>query len=48
MLDFSFTPEQEQLRRTLRAFALKELLPHYGRGDRERRHLLGRDFAPET
>ena len=38
MLDFSFTPEQEQLRRTLRAFALKELLPHYGRGDRERRY----------
>jgi alkylation response protein AidB-like acyl-CoA dehydrogenase len=38
MLDFSFTPEQEQLRRTLRAFALKELLPHYGRWDRERRY----------
>jgi alkylation response protein AidB-like acyl-CoA dehydrogenase len=35
MLDFSFTPQQEQLRRTLREFALKELLPHYGRWDRE-------------
>lgn len=36
MLDFSFTPEQERLRQTLRAFALRELLPHYGRWDRER------------
>jgi cyclohexanecarboxyl-CoA dehydrogenase len=38
VLDFSFTPEQEQLRRTLRAFALRELLPRYARGDRERRY----------
>ncbi len=38
MLDFSFTPEQKQLRSTLRAFAVKELLPHYGRWDRERRY----------
>ena len=36
MLDFSFTPEQERLRQTLRAFALRELLPQYARWDRER------------
>lgn len=34
MLDFSFTPEQERLRQTLREFGLKELLPHYRKWDR--------------
>ncbi|MBI3104920.1 MAG: acyl-CoA dehydrogenase family protein [Candidatus Rokubacteria bacterium] len=38
MLDFSFTPEQERLRQMLRAFALRELLPHYARWDRERQY----------
>jgi cyclohexanecarboxyl-CoA dehydrogenase len=35
VIDFSFTPEQEAFRETLRRFALAELLPRYGRGDRE-------------
>lgn len=34
MLDFSFSPEQEELRSSLRRFALKELLPRYREGDR--------------
>jgi cyclohexanecarboxyl-CoA dehydrogenase len=34
MLDFSFTPEQEELARTLRAFARKELAPRSGPWDR--------------
>ncbi|OGK84443.1 MAG: hypothetical protein A2X53_19265 [Candidatus Rokubacteria bacterium GWA2_70_23] len=38
MLDFSFTPEQERLRQTLRAFALRELLPQYARWDRLRQY----------
>ena len=33
MLDFSFTEEQELLRKTLRNFSLKELLPNYGYWD---------------
>lgn len=35
MLDFSFTDEQELLRKTLREFALKELLPKYSYWDRK-------------
>ena len=34
MLDFSFTAEQEELARTLRAFARKELAPRSGQWDR--------------
>lgn len=34
MLDFSFTPEQEQMAGVVRGFAERELLPHYGRWDR--------------
>jgi cyclohexanecarboxyl-CoA dehydrogenase len=36
VLDFSFTPAQEEYRAALRAFALRELLPHYQEGDAER------------
>ncbi len=35
MLDFSFTPVQEEYRAGLRELALKELAPHYQRGDRD-------------
>ena len=38
MLDFSFTPAQEEYRAALRAFALRELLPHYQEGDAEERY----------
>ena len=34
MLDFSFTDEQNQLRKTLREFSLKELLPNYAYWDK--------------
>jgi cyclohexanecarboxyl-CoA dehydrogenase len=34
VLDFSFTDEQEELRRVLREFALKELRPRYAEWDR--------------
>ena len=34
MLDFSFSPEQEELARTLRVFARKELAPRSGQWDR--------------
>jgi alkylation response protein AidB-like acyl-CoA dehydrogenase len=34
MLDFSFTEEQDLLRKTLRDFSLKELLPNYGYWDK--------------
>ena len=34
MLDFSFTEEQDLLRKTLRDFSLKELLPKYGYWDK--------------
>jgi cyclohexanecarboxyl-CoA dehydrogenase len=34
VLDFSFTPEQEELARTLRAFARKELAPRSARWDK--------------
>ncbi|UCD57996.1 MAG: acyl-CoA dehydrogenase family protein [Candidatus Hydrogenedentota bacterium] len=34
MLDFSFTDEQDLLRKTLREFSLKELLPRYGYWDK--------------
>lgn len=34
MLDFSFTPEQEQMRATVRTFAGRELAPHYAHWDR--------------
>lgn len=34
MLDFSFSAEQERLRREVREFALRELLPHYQEWDR--------------
>ena len=34
MLDFSFTEEQKMFRKTLREFALRELLPLYGHWDR--------------
>jgi cyclohexanecarboxyl-CoA dehydrogenase len=37
MLDFTFTPAQEEFRTDLREFSLAELLPHYQAGDRERR-----------
>jgi len=36
MLNFAFTEEQEQLRKTLREFAQKELLPNYTKWDREK------------
>ncbi len=35
MLDFSFTPAQDEYRRELRKLALAELLPLYQRGDAE-------------
>jgi cyclohexanecarboxyl-CoA dehydrogenase len=35
MLDFSFTDEQDLLRKTLREFSLKELLPRYGYWDKK-------------
>lgn len=35
MLDFSFTPEQESLRETVREFAKKELAPKYSHWDKE-------------
>lgn len=35
MLNFAFTEEQEQLRKTLSEFARKELLPNYTKWDRE-------------
>jgi len=34
MLDFGFSPQEEEFRLTLRRFALKELLPRYRQGDR--------------
>jgi cyclohexanecarboxyl-CoA dehydrogenase len=37
MLDFSFTPAQEEYRARLREIALTELLPHYQRNDAEQR-----------
>ncbi len=36
MLDFSFTPAQDEYREALRELALKELLPLYQKGDAER------------
>jgi cyclohexanecarboxyl-CoA dehydrogenase len=36
MLDFSFTPAQEEYRKALREFALRELLPRYAEGDQGR------------
>jgi len=36
MLDFSFTPSQEEYRQTLRRLALEKLLPRYAEGDEER------------
>jgi cyclohexanecarboxyl-CoA dehydrogenase len=38
VLDFSFTPAQEEYRGRLRAFALAELLPGYGERDAEGRY----------
>ncbi len=38
MLDFRFTPAQEEYRARLREIALTELLPHYQRNDEERRY----------
>ncbi len=38
MLDFTFTPAQEDYRAQLRELALKELLPRYHEGDREQRY----------
>jgi cyclohexanecarboxyl-CoA dehydrogenase len=38
MLDFSFTPAQEEYRARLREIALAELLPHYQTGDVEQRY----------
>jgi len=38
MLDFSFTEEQELLRKMLRQFSLNELLPHYGCWDKTRQY----------
>ena len=38
MLDFAFTPTQDEYRRRLREFALRELLPRYREGDTERRY----------
>ena len=35
MLDFSFTPNQEEYRQALRRIALEELLPRYAEGDAE-------------
>jgi cyclohexanecarboxyl-CoA dehydrogenase len=37
MLDFSFTPTQEEYRKQLRELALRELLPHYQKNDAEER-----------
>jgi cyclohexanecarboxyl-CoA dehydrogenase len=36
LLDFSFTPAQEEYRQALRRLALEELLPRYAEGDEER------------
>lgn len=36
MLDFSFSSEQEAFRRTLRNFALKQLLPNYTKWERQK------------
>jgi cyclohexanecarboxyl-CoA dehydrogenase len=38
MLDFSFTPTQEEFRKQLRDFSLRELLPRYQEGDEQRRY----------
>ncbi|MBW1685576.1 MAG: acyl-CoA dehydrogenase family protein [Deltaproteobacteria bacterium] len=38
MLNFTFTPAQEEFRERLREFALRELLPHYQTFDAERRY----------
>jgi cyclohexanecarboxyl-CoA dehydrogenase len=38
MLDFSFTPAQEEFRAQLRELALRELLPQYQLADREERY----------
>ena len=35
MLDFSFSPAQEEYRAALRELALTELLPRYAEGDDE-------------
>jgi hypothetical protein len=37
MLDFAFTPVQQEYRSELRKIALEELLPLYQRGDAEQR-----------
>jgi cyclohexanecarboxyl-CoA dehydrogenase len=37
VLDFAFTPAQERYREALRAFVLRELLPHYQENDRLQR-----------
>ena len=36
MLDFSFTPTQDEFRKQLRDFSLRELLPCYQEGDEQR------------
>jgi cyclohexanecarboxyl-CoA dehydrogenase len=38
MLDFSFTPAQDEYRERLRELALRELLPRYREGDAEERY----------
>jgi cyclohexanecarboxyl-CoA dehydrogenase len=38
MLDFSFTPTQDDYRAQLREFALRELLPRYREGDVQQRY----------
>ncbi|MEN8183263.1 MAG: acyl-CoA dehydrogenase family protein [Myxococcota bacterium] len=38
MLDFSFSPVQEEYRKQLREFALRELLPHYQENDEAGRY----------
>ena len=40
MMDFDLTPEQREVRRTVRAFAEKELLPHVDAHEREGRYPL--------
>jgi alkylation response protein AidB-like acyl-CoA dehydrogenase len=40
MMDFDLTPEQRLVRRTVREFAEKELLPHVERFEREERYPL--------
>jgi glutaryl-CoA dehydrogenase (non-decarboxylating) len=45
MADFDLTPEQREVRRTVRAFAEREVLPHVERLEREQRYpleLIGR------